>query len=468
MRLILYFVICFTIQVSAQIKGTTPAGRLIPKKEIKTVDVDKPEIKLIEPFINTATGLTVREAFQTIILEVNDKSGIASVKVNNEEANMLENQKYFMNASLRDGSNPFVVIAVDIYGNIGRLDFSINYSSDSEPPFVNIVEPTVSRGVKIVSKKEVLTVKGNAYDESGVKSLTVNGRRANIEPNGNFTIDINLIVGDNPIIVRAVDNKDNAGIDTFIINRKLEDLITVGNYYALIIGIDNYKGSWTKLRNAVNDAKAVEKLISTEYQFDKIISMYNEDATRSNIITQLEWLTTNIKKEDNVLIFYSGHGEFKQNLNKGYWVPVDATTTSTAGYISNSDIQTFLNGINSKHTLLISDACFSGDIFRGRTEETPFEDSERYYKEVYRKPSRYALTSGGVEPVTDGGRDGHSVFTYYLLNKLRDNNSKYFTAGQLFNELHIPVTNNSEQSPVYQPIKNTGDEGGQFIFIKKK
>ena len=236
----------------------------------------------------------------------------------------------------------------------------------------------------------------------------------------------------------------------------------------MIIGIDDYNGVWTPLKNAVNDAKAVEGLISSEYNFDEIIPLYNEEATRKKIIQKFEQLAAKVTKDDNVMIFYSGHGEFKQQLNKGYWVPVDAASRSTADYISNSDIQTYLNGIPSKHTLLVTDACFSGDIFRGRTNELPFEDSEKYYKEVYKRISRAALTSGGVEPVTDGGREGHSVFTYYLLKALRENNAKYFTAGQGFNAINIPVTNNSEQTPVFQPIKNTGDEGGQFIFVKKK
>jgi hypothetical protein len=52
------------------------------------------------------------------------------------------------------------------------------------------------------------------------------------------------------------------------------------------------------------------------------------------------------------LVFSSGHGDYKKSLNKGYWVPVDAQTESTVGFISNSDIQTFLGGIPSKHTHL--------------------------------------------------------------------------------------------------------------------
>jgi hypothetical protein len=241
----------------------------------------------------------------------------------------------------------------------------------------------------------------------------------------------------------------------------------VGDYYALIIGIDKYQGSWTPLSNAVSDAKAVENVLRTRYKFDHFRTLLDQQATRENIIREMEWLVANVKERDNVFIYYSGHGEYKQALNKGYWVPADAQSTSTSNYISNSDIQTFLAGIRSKHTLLVSDACFSGDIFRGNTVSVPFEDSEKYYTEVHNLVSRQAITSGGVEPVMDGGQEGHSVFTYYFLKTLKANSSKFLDAGQLYNNIKIPVINNSEQSPKLSPIKNTGDEGGQFIFIRK-
>jgi len=241
----------------------------------------------------------------------------------------------------------------------------------------------------------------------------------------------------------------------------------IGKYYALIIGIDNYSGIWNHLNNAVNDAKAVEATLRSKYKIDYFKTLYNEKATRTNIITQLEWLSENVKEEDNVFIYYSGHGEFKENLNKGYWVPVDAKTKSTSQYISNNDIQTFLGGIKSKHTLLVSDACFSGDIFRGKTISVPYENTSKYYSKVHNLISRQAISSGGIEPVMDGGKDGHSVFAYYFLKSLKNNTSKYIDASQVFSDIKIPVTNNSEQSPKLSPVKNTGDEGGQFIFIRK-
>ncbi len=248
---------------------------------------------------------------------------------------------------------------------------------------------------------------------------------------------------------------------------KAKKNIATGDYYALIIGIDKYQGEWPQLKNAVNDARGISDVLKKNYDFHKIITLYDNQATRSDIIKSFEWLVSNVKDSDNVFVFYSGHGDFKQALNKGYWVPVDANSLSTAQYISNSDIQTFLGGIKAKHTLLVSDACFSGDLFRGKTVTVPFENSDKYYQKVYSLSSRQALTSGGIEPVADGGKDGHSIFTYYLIKAFENNQSKFFDAYQLYENLRVPVINNSEQTPFFNPIKNTGDEGGQFIFIKK-
>jgi len=250
------------------------------------------------------------------------------------------------------------------------------------------------------------------------------------------------------------------------VSKTLDDL-KVGNYYALIIGIDNYSGSWRALNNAVNDAKAIETLLKTKYKFNNFKTLYNEQANRTNIISSLEWLVENVNPDDNVFIYYSGHGEFKKSLNKGYWVPYGANTLSTSQYISNSDIQTFIKGIQSNHTLLVADACFSGDIFRGNTMSVPFENSPKYFKKVHSLKSRQAMTSGGLEPVMDGGSDGHSVFAYYLLKALKENDADMMDASQVFGKLKIPVYNNSDQSPDFKPIGKSGDEGGQFIFMKK-
>ena len=243
--------------------------------------------------------------------------------------------------------------------------------------------------------------------------------------------------------------------------------VLVGEYYGLIIGIDEYSGEWPQLKNAVNDAKSVAEILASKYTFKYMKTLYNKDATRENIMNEFEFLLQKVKENDNVLIYYSGHGEYIQKMDKGFWVPVDASAKSISKYISNEDIKAFLTGIHSKHTLLVTDACFSGDIFRGKTITIPYENSTKYYSKMYSLNSRKALTSGGVEPVLDMGKDNHSIFAYYFLEALKKNTEKYFDAGQVFEFLKIPVVNNSYQTPTYSPIRNTGDEGGQFIFIMK-
>ncbi len=243
--------------------------------------------------------------------------------------------------------------------------------------------------------------------------------------------------------------------------------VEVGEYYGLIIGVDEYSGEWPPLRNAVNDAKGVAELLSQKYTFTSLKTMYNKDATRDNILAEFERLMNTVKANDNVFIYYSGHGEYIESMDKGFWVPVDASGKSVSKYISNEDIRSFLSGIPSKHTLLVTDACFSGDIFRGKTMTIPYENSTKYYSKMYSLSSRKALTSGGVEPVMDKGKENHSIFAYYFLQALRNNTEKYIDAGQVFDFLKIPVVNNSMQTPAYSPIRNAGDEGGQFIFITK-
>ena len=339
---------------------------------------------------------------------------------------------------------------------------------DKKGPNIIIIEPETKRGIKIVTKKDVLHISGIAEDESGIKDVYVNGSLSEIDEYNHFNSDLVLNKGENKLIIKAIDTKDNVTIDTFYITKKETAIINAGKFYAFIVGIDKYSGTWPILKNAVNDAKCMEDELKKEYGFSEIKALYDNEATRANIISAFEDLSNKVTADDNLLIFYSGHGDFKKQYNKGFWVPVDATSNSIVSFISNSDIQTFINGINSKHILLIADACFTGDLFRGQTAELPFEKSDRYIIDSYSKASRFAMTSGNIQPVADGGKDNHSVFTYYLLKYLKEMGSKYFSARDLFNNIEKPVINNSEQEPQYNPLKNTGDEGGQFIFIRKQ
>jgi hypothetical protein len=386
----------------------------------------------------------------------------------------------------------------DYYSKKAEAEAPKKSEPEASPLQIVLSSPKLT-GEDFTTQAHTLKLAGYADSKSNITSITINGESVVADEVGNFSVQQNLKEGMNRI---SLVMKNSGGQSTEKVIKVLREAapevaaaesqtkqeevtyrgsdpfkgtnvaavgkeVKAGKYYALLIGVDAYSGFWKPLRNAVSDAKAIEQLLRNQYRFDQFKAIYDQDATRSNIISELEWLVANVKENDNVMIYYSGHGEFKKELNKGYWVPVDAKTSSTSNYISNSDIQTFLAGIPSKHTLLVSDACFSGDIFRGSTSTVAFENSDKYYVKTYDLKSRQAISSGGIEPVMDGGKDGHSIFAYYMLQALKNNSAKYFDASQLFSNIKVPVGNNSDQSPDFNPIKNTGDEGGNFIFIRK-
>ena len=473
-KILLVLSLIFTFNIAySQISGSTQTGKLIfdnNKEKKQEIEVTPPQIILIEPQLSANKTVTSGADKLRIMGYVKDNFGLKEVSINGILVKLSDNNQFDTKITLTGGDNAVMIKALNIKGLSSELNFLVNSNIDHQGPTVLITEPAVTRGIKIIRKSEVVTVRGFATDISGVLDVTVNEQKPLLAKNGEFSIDLYLQMGDNKIVVKAIDNKLNTTIDTFTVTRKLQDIITAGKYVALVIGINSYSGYWPQLKNAVNDAEGVVEVLKNSYIFNNIYTLIDKQATRKNILDKLDWLSRNLTKDDNLLIFYSGHGQYNKILNKGFWVPVDASSNSVADYISNSDLKTFIGGIPSKHTLLITDACFAGDIFRGaQTETIPFDPNnmERYYREVYNKQSRDALTSGGLEEVMDNGKNNHSIFTYYLIKTLHENQNKYMDATQLYNDFKIAVANNSDQTPILQALRDTNDEGGQFIFIRK-
>lgn len=237
----------------------------------------------------------------------------------------------------------------------------------------------------------------------------------------------------------------------------------VPNYYTLFIGVDNYQfvsASLSNLNKPIKDASSLRDVLLTKYAFPVANSTLLKNPTRTEIIKALEELAKKITPKDNLLIFYAGHGYWDERLKVGYWLPSDSKTDDKSNWIANSTIRDYIAGIQSKHTLLVSDACFSGSIFK--TREVNSEINEYGVSKVYQLPSRKAMTSGTLTTVPD-----ESKFMQYLIKRLNENTSKYLTTRQLFFSVETAVLNNTSTVPQLGVIQETGDEGGDFIFIKR-
>lgn len=239
--------------------------------------------------------------------------------------------------------------------------------------------------------------------------------------------------------------------------------VNKGNYYALIIAVQDYiDPTINDLDKPANDAQKMLATLQNYYTFEKENTTFLKNPTRDDIVKVFDVLSKKVTEYDNLLIFYAGHGVWDEQFKKGYWLPADAEKDNRAHWFSNSDLKDYIGGIKSKHTLLIADACFSGGIFKTRDA---FANASRSIKQFYELPSRKAMTSGALKTVPD-----ESVFIRYMIKRLEENQDPFFASETLFSSFRQAVINNSPngQVPQYGEIKETGDEGGDFIFIKRK
>lgn len=243
-----------------------------------------------------------------------------------------------------------------------------------------------------------------------------------------------------------------------------------GTYRALLIGNDAYLGKrslWRPLKTAVAGAQALKQVLLEQYGFTDVQLLKN--ATRREILLALQALSSRVMHDDSVLMYYAGHGYLNTETQKGYWVPVDAKDTDRTTFLRNSTIRDELGIIASraKHTLLISDSCFSGTLLRGDNRGISAQmATDAYYRKVANKRSIQVLTAGGVEYVDDDYQtSGHSPFTYFLLNELKHNDHLLLTASELSTNVEKVVANNVDQVPESGVVQGAGDELGEFIFI---
>jgi hypothetical protein len=341
-------------------------------------------------------------------------------------------------------------------------------AADTQPP-----EITLQRGINVVAKARH-TVRGKATDASGVAIVEVNGKEADLDADGNFSVAILLAPGANEVTITATDTLENTGYKTFSITREAtaqlatprvasqNKAIGTGKNHALLIGVNQYESSKINpLSEPVKDATALRNILVNDYTFDSSNVKQLRNPTRDEILDELDRLAERLTKDDNLLIFYAGHGYWDESRQEGYWLPSDADQNRRRDWISNGTIVSAINGIKTQHTLLVSDACFSGGILKTRAA---FNDIPPATESLYNLPSRKAMTSGTLTEVPD-----KSVFVEYLIKRLEDNKDRYATSQDLFARMRTAVINNSptRQVPQFGEIRETGDEGGDFIFVRR-
>lgn len=352
---------------------------------------------------------------------------------------------------------------------------------DTAPPVITVTSPDVTRSLKTVAKTSAVTVAGKAESRSGVAQVTVNGKQAALDEQGNFSAEMLLKIGENSFTVTAMDVNGNQSAKTFTINRSADAKVAAapekvkqpvapvaatGAYHALVIGNNAYR-TITPLKTAVRDAQEVERTLKEQFGFRTTLVT---NGTRKEILSTLNGYSRKLGEGDSLLVYYAGHGEFEKSADKAYWLPVDAQKDDPTEWIIADDITSSIKRIPSKHILIVSDSCYSGTLDRSINIDLAGKGERgEMLRKMLDRPSRTLMSSGGNEPVADGGGKGHSIFADSFLGALKTFEEQVFTAEELFHrQIKSRVAGKSEQVPEYKQIRNSGDEGGDFVFVRKQ
>ncbi len=347
------------------------------------------------------------------------------------------------------------------------VEFLLNNIPDTQPPVIRLLSPEIKTGTTYQTELEEIELIGEVTDESIIRFVSINTDIRVVNETGIFAKSIKLIPGENLIQIKAMDEHNNLQ-DQYITIEYQPLVVTLADrinreskYFGLIIGIEKYNDpEIPDLENPLRDAQKVYNTLHRKYTFESENINFLKNPKRGDIIRGLDNLKDQVSPADNLLIFYAGHGYWDEDSKIGYWLPSDATRESTVDWFRNSTLVDYLQAIHSKHTLLITDACFAGSIFKARSVSMT---REVIYEKIYELPSRKAMTSGTMTEVPD-----ESSFIKYLVQRLNENQETYLSAEELFGHMKNAVISNSNVLPQYGEIQNVGNEGGDFIFLKRK
>ncbi|MBN2861927.1 MAG: caspase family protein [Bacteroidales bacterium] len=333
---------------------------------------------------------------------------------------------------------------------------------------IELYSPVPANGKIIIDKPTVFII-GRVHDQEGISVLLINKDPVKISEAGIFESEMNLTKGENLVSIVAINKKGKMNEKVLKIDCIAETLPASsgessippgGNFYALLIGINDYQSpEINDLDNPIKDAERLYEVLHSKYTFREENIIFLRNPTLTEIISTLDKLAMKLNINDNLLIFYAGHGYWDEKSRLGYWFPSDATKNSTVKWFRNSTLRDFIGSIRTKHTLLIADACFSGAIFKTRAA---FNDASQGIKKLDELPSRKAMTSGILQEVPD-----ESIFIEYLVKRLSENEERYLPSELLFSSFKTAVMDNSTNVPQFGVIQNVGDEGGDFIFMLK-
>ena len=182
------------------------------------------------------------------------------------------------------------------------------------------------------------------------------------------------------------------------------------------------RADWPHLNNPIDDAKSIAQELRTFYGFHTDVY---ENQTYNGIkhIFVDDYQKRTFKPNDELLIFFAGHGDFDPDDNRGYIITKDSSPPGSDRdrEIDFPKLITWMDKINASHILLVLDICQGGTIFeqeRGNVPAPAIHEKNAALQRLRGVKTRKCMTSGGKGSVKDGHAGQGSPFARTLMEVL--------------------------------------------------
>lgn len=241
--------------------------------------------------------------------------------------------------------------------------------------------------------------------------------------------------------------------------------------YALIFAGDLYadKG-FDKLANPIYDGNTLGGLLTENFGFEVTLVKNPTLDKLENTLSDFRD-RKNYGPNDQLFIFFAGHGVYDEKSKMGYLVANDSKLNDPnfKTFLSYSDLgNKYLKNIKCNRIFLVLDACFAGTFFddntvRGADQEANTKNLESLKSKASNLRFKKGISSGAKQYVEDGKPGQHSPFASKFLTTLWNKamNKSFVTADELIGEIK---SNPPGSTAVCEGKFHYSDPFSHFIF----
>ena len=438
-------------------------------------DTTPPNLFILSPAENVVPP-AVKQI--TVAGIVSDENGIYKVQVNGDDATVVEKGGFNATVPLHYGDNIITITATDTKFNITKKQVTITrniekFLSDTIGPTIHILTPIVGSQYGSKVKTQVTTenihITGTVTDPSGIYGVKVNGTEVPVLED-RFTTTVQLVRGDNLIHVEAIDTLQNASTKEFTVVYATLSFEKQGKDYALLFVTESYD-HWNNLHNLLFDAQAIQTALQKIYGFQVELI---RNPTQADILRTLRnYAQKDYTPEDQLFIFFTGHGYFDTTYNMGYLVARDTkmpeNDSEMISYLPHSEFRDLIDRMHCKHIFLVLNTCYIGAFdqqisINSESEDTSKSVSQADIEQKLKYTTRWYLTSGAKKQISEGIPVYNSPFIRAFLKALN-------SEGGIDHLLTIEeILTHCEKLDNPKPCSakfGRNEHGSDFLFITK-